>query len=228
MIRYLFFDFGGCIDAPGIHTRTLFWNAFVAFKICPLERKKEFQDAYSLADARLMKSGMAKTMGLSSFNRLQGTLIAEAMGMRSPAVTEACDSITDLMRQYLAESAGTLTLLARQYPLGIISNFTGNLEVILKEEGLHHFFHSITESFYVGANKPDPKIFTTALAKQEFSPMECLYIGDNPKNDILPGKAIGMYCVLIHEPGKKEECGADAYIERLRELPSLLEKIQSK
>jgi len=108
--------------------------------------------------------------------------------------------------------------------MGLISNFTGNLEVILAEHDLSFLFDSVTESFYAGASKPELKIFHAALAKQNFPVSECLYVGDNPVNDIAPAKSLGMQAILIHEPGKKHECGADAYISSLWELSDWIQR----
>lgn len=225
MLKYLFFDFGGCIDAPGVHTRTLFWEAFAQHGILAPEQKGAFQDAYSLADQRMMKTGIARNLGLRDFNRLNGTLIAQSLNARADQTSQACDSITNIMEGHIQNSKIALQDLSLNYPLGLISNFTGNLEVILREYGMHELFHSITESFYVGASKPEEKIFIEALKKQKYLPNECLFVGDNPVNDIAPAKRMGMQTVLIHTEGHKKECGADAYILDLRELPALIHKI---
>ena len=225
MVKFIFFDFGGCIDSGGVHTRTLFWNAFLAQKLVREEGRKEFQEAYTKADDQMMKTGIAKKMELRNFNRLTATLIAADLHLASPLTMEAADSVTTIMTKYLEKNALILERLAARMPLGIISNFTGNLEVILNEFDLRKYFHSVTESFYVGASKPDRKIFEAALATQHFLPNECIFIGDNPKNDIYPGLDMGMKCVLIHERGKKQECGANAYVEDLGELEGLIQSI---
>ena len=224
-IKTIFFDFGGCLDGPGLHSRTLFWNAFSQKSLVDESIKGKFQDAYTKADAQMMNTGIARNLALVDFNRLNGTLIAQDLKIRSPAVKEACDAISDLMALHLHEAKATLERLRPIYGLGVISNFTGNLEIILREFELHSLFDSITESFYVGASKPDLKIFREALAKQSFQPSECIFIGDNPKNDIEPAKSMGMKTVLIHEIGKKIECGADAYISVLEDLPQQIQKI---
>jgi len=220
MVSTIFFDFGGCIDAPGIHTRTLFWNAFLAEGADPAGRAA-FQDAYTAADQRMMASGEAKTMSLEAFNRHNAALIAGPIGFdRAPA---AGDRVTSLMRGYIANSRQALLPLKGKFELGIISNFTGNLELILREFQLRELFTSVTESFYVGASKPDPRIFHAALAQTKSAPASCLYIGDNPKNDIAPAKALGMKAVLIHPAGERQECGADYYVEDLNAFSSWIQ-----
>jgi HAD superfamily hydrolase (TIGR01509 family) len=215
-LSFLFFDFGGCIDAPGIHTRTLFWEAFRAESMVPVGGREEFQEAYTRADQRMMETGEAKEMGLRAFNRHNAALIARDLGLDLGKSIVASDRVSDAMVKYIANSREALLELAPDFHLGIISNFTGNLEVILREFGLRELFHSVTESFEVGHAKPDPRIFEAALATQSFPPEQCLYIGDNPKNDIDPAKKLGLTTVLI---GERRECGADGYVGDLRELP---------
>lgn len=222
MLKRIFFDFGGCLDAPGIHTRTLFWDAFLAENLVQLEKREEFQEAYSQADRRMMGSGEAKAMGLADFNRHQAMLIANAASLPDSGAGRAADRVTALMRGYLEESRAALPSFAG-WKLSIISNFTGNLEPILVEAGLRGFFESVTESYYVGASKPDLRIFQAALHKHEELPSECLYVGDNPVNDIAPARQLGLETALIFPAGKRRECGATYYVESLRDLVSAIQ-----
>jgi len=217
-VKFVFLDFGGCIDAPGIHTRTLFWDAFREELRLPNEERARFQEAYTLADKRMMETGEAKALGLREFNRHNARLLCGENGYPLKAGEAAADRVTRLMDGWIEESRESLLELKKLVPLGVISNFTGNLSVIMAEFSLRPLFHSVTESFYAGASKPDLAIFRQALATQDFKPEECLYVGDNPTNDIAPAKSLGMKAVLIHPPGEKRECGADAYVETLREL----------
>lgn len=221
MVSTLFFDFGGCIDAPGIHTRSLFWDAFLAEGCCQKDggERAVFQEAYTRADQRMMSTGEAARMGLAEFNRHNASLIAADLGV---SAGRAGDRVTELMRGYIAHSREVLLGL-KGYELGVISNFTGNLEVILREFALRDLFATVTESFQVGASKPDPRIFRAALGGRD--PRNCLYIGDNPKNDVEPARALGMVTVLIHQPGKRMDCGADFYVEDLRDLTSKIQKV---
>jgi FMN phosphatase YigB (HAD superfamily) len=225
MLKRVFFDFGGCIDAPGIHTRTLFWEAFLAERLLGEEMRAQFQEAYTEADRRMMGSGEAVAMGLKAFNQHNARLIGQALSLPSAESARAGDRVSGLMSEYLRESREALELFRGQYELSVISNFTGNLELIMQEFRLRDFFGSVTESFYVGASKPDPRIFREALRKHTQAPDECMYVGDNPVNDIAPAKEMGMRAALIHPPGKRRECGADHYVESLRDLFS---EIQSK
>jgi HAD superfamily hydrolase (TIGR01549 family) len=222
-LQYLFFDFGGCIDAPGIHTRVLFWDAYTKLNLRPPTTREEFQEAYTKADQKMMETGEAKELGLSDFNRHNSRLIAGAIGVPATDADSAADLVSARMNEYIWTSRKSLLSFSTTHTLGLISNFTGNLEVILKEFDLHGLFDSITESYYAGYSKPDARIFRAALTKQSFVSTECLYVGDNPKNDIEPAKALGMRTALIHPPGQRRECGADFYVESLEDLLTLIQ-----
>ncbi len=225
MIQRIFFDFGGCIDAPGIHTRTLFWDAFRAEGLQTKEARPVFQDAYTAADQRMMSTGEASKLGLAEFNRWNALLIAQNLSLDETRAAVAGDRVTSLMRGYLTRSREVMQSLHGKYELGVISNFTGNLEVILREFQLLSFFDSVTESYYAGCSKPDPKIFQIALTSQKCAPEHCVYVGDNPVNDIAPVKKLGWKAVLIHPPGQKKECAADGYVEDLGALLTLIQRM---
>ncbi len=64
------------------------------------------------------------------------------------------------------------------YRMSVISNSDGRVETILGDLGLRSFFEIVIDSFVVGVEKPDPKIFTLALEKLNLDPKNALYIGD--------------------------------------------------
>ncbi|ELS02019.1 haloacid dehalogenase superfamily protein, subfamily IA, variant 3 with third motif having DD or ED,haloacid dehalogenase superfamily enzyme, subfamily IA,REG-2-like HAD hydrolase, subfamily IA [Xenococcus sp. PCC 7305] len=80
----------------------------------------------------------------------------------------------------------------KQVPLGIISNFDTRIYNLLKLLELEHYFDSITISSEVGAAKPEPKIFNTALASYSCQPEQAWYIGDSFTEDYQGAKQIGM------------------------------------
>lgn len=238
MVKHLFFDFGGCIDAPGIHTRTLFFREFVGQTLVKESDRPSFQDAYTEADRQMMRTGEAQALALEDFNRHQARLIWDHL-RRDPVFAHrnselgggdavwlrAADAVSEAQAQWILHSGRVLRDLANDYPLSVISNFTGNLEVILREFEIRDLFQSVTESFYAGASKPDRRIFVAALDTQSCPPEECLYVGDNPKNDIEPARALGMKTVLIHMPGEKKDCGANGYVTDLADLRRVIQSM---
>jgi putative hydrolase of the HAD superfamily len=82
--------------------------------------------------------------------------------------------------------------------LAVLSNFDSRLYSVLKALDLADFFTSVTISTEVGAAKPDPQIFTTALQKYSFSAAEALHIGDSFKADYQGAKAAGIKAILLN------------------------------
>jgi len=92
---------------------------------------------------------------------------------------------------YEAERAvpGSIELLrslSASYNIGVISN--NLLEEQLKKMhriGVSDYIEIFAISEEVGAAKPDPKIFETALDRAGVTPEEAIYIGDSWTNDVL-------------------------------------------
>jgi putative hydrolase of the HAD superfamily len=83
-------------------------------------------------------------------------------------------------------------------PMGILSNFDSRLYKVLKVLNLEEFFSSITISSEVGVAKPDPIIFTIALAKHHCEPENAWHIGDSVKEDYEAANLAGLRGVLIN------------------------------
>ena len=81
--------------------------------------------------------------------------------------------------------------------LGIVSNFDSRIDLVLKALKLEEFFVSVTISTQVGAAKPEPKIFATALEKHHCNPQEAWHIGDSLKEDYQGAKAAGLRAILL-------------------------------
>lgn len=81
--------------------------------------------------------------------------------------------------------------------LGVISNFDSRLYAVLDALELRSWFSSITISSTVGAAKPDPKIFSTALAKHHVPAEKAWHIGDSLKEDYRGAKAVGLRAFLL-------------------------------
>src|SRR5207253_2650256 len=95
-----------------------------------------------------------------------------------------------------------LTSLAKQYRLGVISNFDGRLRPILELLGISRHFSHVIISSEVGADKPDPWIFRSALEAAGVAPEQALHVGDDPVRDWQGAAAIGVKVFQII-PGER-------------------------
>ena len=98
-----------------------------------------------------------------------------------------------------AETALALTRAAG-LRAAVISNSNGSVQSILEELGLTRHLDFVLDSFVVGVEKPDPRIFTLALERAGLAPEEAVYVGDLYSVDVLGARAAGMDAVLL-DPG---------------------------
>ncbi len=100
------------------------------------------------------------------------------------------------------EAVGTLRNLRREgYRLGVISNASHTLPETLRKVGLAEYFHTITYSFDVGAEKPDLRIFRRAVAQANATEERCIHVGDSFEADYLGARRAGLHAVLLAREG---------------------------
>ncbi len=93
-----------------------------------------------------------------------------------------------------------LTTLRERYRLGIISNFDGRLRPILANLGVLDFFEHVVISSEVGADKPDPWIYTRALQLAGIAPGEAAHAGDDPVADWQGARDAGLRSFELDRP----------------------------
>jgi putative hydrolase of the HAD superfamily len=68
--------------------------------------------------------------------------------------------------------------------------------------GLHAFNPRIYISSEVGYSKPDFRIFKYAMHDSGVLPSQCVFVGDNYKNDIIPAVKLGMKAIHVSRNGE--------------------------
>ncbi len=120
---------------------------------------------------------------------------------------------------------GTLNILeylATRYSLGVISN--GNADV--NHIGVGHLFDFSLSSEQAGVSKPDKIIFDQALKLAGTKAHETVYVGDNPKNDILGAHGAGLHAIWFN-PKMQAWPGGKTPSAVIRHLNQLEEKLSS-
>lgn len=122
-----------------------------------------------------------------------------------------------------------LKLRDRGYRLGVI---TDGIAVKQWEKlirlGVQHFFHSVVISGDAGSEKPDLRLFETAIVKAGCSPDEAMMVGDRIDKDIKGANDAGMVTVQIVEgkhskvKPKNESEKPDYVISRLSDVLTIL------
>ena len=120
------------------------------------------------------------------------------------------DAFFDQLYQYFTTSAAweiypDVIVALNQWqqagiPLGVLSNFDSRLYSVLKVLDLEQYFSTVTISTEVGAAKPQPEIFTTALNKYQCHPANAWHIGDSNRDDYLGASGVGIMAIWIDRP----------------------------
>lgn len=106
--------------------------------------------------------------------------------------------------------------------LGVISNFESWLKDMLEHWEIHGLFEVVVISGIEGVEKPDPKIFETALERMQVSAESSAYVGDHPEIDISGSEAVGMRGILVDRKGRHPD-HAGPRIEDLTGLKEVLD-----
>jgi FMN phosphatase YigB (HAD superfamily) len=81
--------------------------------------------------------------------------------------------------------------------LAVVSNSDGSVESSLVGCGLRDHFSAVMDSHLVGHEKPDPRIFETALSVCGADPARTLHVGDLYAADVVGARAAGLHPVLL-------------------------------
>ena len=68
----------------------------------------------------------------------------------------------------------------------------------MDESGLRPYLDLVIVSGDVGVHKPDPALFLYACDKVQLPPVDCMYVGDHPVNDIAGALSAGMQAVRMN------------------------------
>jgi putative hydrolase of the HAD superfamily len=196
-------DFGGTLDADGVHWSRRFHAAYHAAG-GTLEFAA-FDPVFRASDAALARLPGVRTLGFRATIEAQARLLSERLpdGRRVDPDAVAAHFHADALR-ILERNRPVVERLAGRFRLAIVSNFTGNLRPCLEELGLAPLFAALSDSALLGAAKPDPRIFLDTLAALGASPERAWMVGDNFDADIRGAAALGMRTCWVAPP----ECAA--------------------
>jgi putative hydrolase of the HAD superfamily len=116
-------------------------------------------------------------------------------------------------------------LLAREYQLGLASNYDARLYDLVRGLKPLRLLQHVVVSFEVGYRKPAPAFFQVLCERTGLAPAEILHVGDDPDNDCAGALAAGMSAVLLdpfdrHADWSGPRIGALADVKKFL-LPSL-------
>jgi putative hydrolase of the HAD superfamily len=161
--------------------------------------------------------------GLAALRRACAEVLRDALGrpeLELGALTETLlaairfEPFPDAMPALEALRAAGVKVVAA-------SNWDVSLHEQLDATGLTPLLDGALSSAEVGAPKPDPEIFTRALALAGARPQEALHVGDDVEADVRGALAAGLEPVLIDRDGSLEAPPGVRRIASLAELPAL-------
>lgn len=233
----LLFDFGGTLDTVGCHWGKFLWHAYERNAIPVSE--VQFREAYVHAERTLGKQAIIQSTDtflsmLTTKIRIEFDYLVrsgwiavdkeEADRMQRSLVKDVYERV----KANLSVSRSVLTELRKKYRIGLVTNFYGNMSVVLDEFGLASLFDTVTESAVVGVRKPDPQIFRLAVKALNVKAENVVVIGDSYSKDILPAHEIGCHTVWLKGEGWLSEeqtmCVADYIIKDLYEVEPILKQ----
>ncbi|HNQ59698.1 MAG TPA: HAD family hydrolase [Bacteroidales bacterium] len=233
-IKAILFDFGGTLDTDGVHWSEKFWEAYTSAGI-PVD-KSEYEKAFIEAGDHLVSVIIQPHFGFKDTLAAQIELQLRYLESNHnlPPVEHYKYKNAILEYSYkeasktLEKSNQIISKLAQDYLLGVVSNFYGNMDTVLKEFHLIEYFQIVIDSARVGVRKPSPDIFRLAIHQLRVPAGNTVVVGDSYDRDIVPAKQCG--CITVWLEGrswKKEEGGkqADYAIHSLKELDTLIHNI---
>jgi putative hydrolase of the HAD superfamily len=236
----LLFDFGGTLDLPGSHWLDRFLGNYRSSGL-NLSRE-DFDSAFSYASADAYRRGEAVySMGLAELTDfLVGTQLDFLRTRSLPTFkaifesideaalcriqTKICGGFLEQTRTGLNRTREILLPLARRFKLGVVSNFYGNLETVLREADTLALFSAVADSGRVGVVKPDRRIFEFALRRLDSEPARSIMIGDSLAKDCCSAKILGLQTVWLNPDAAstRRPTAADYVISDLSQLGEIL------
>jgi putative hydrolase of the HAD superfamily len=217
------FDFGGTLEADGVHWSPRFYAAYR--RAGGALDFAAFDPLFKTADLALARLPGVTRLGF------RATIEAEVRGLVPLLPDGARVDAAAVAAQFYDDAVATvrrntpvLERLARRYPLGIVSNFTGNLEPCLDELGIARLFAAVSDSARVGWAKPDARIFQRTLTALDAAAQDAWMVGDNVEADIRAAAALGMRTCWIAPRDRVAPDGlnATARIDRFADIERVL------
>ena len=214
------FDFGGTWDADGARWSIRFHSAYRAAG--GRQSFAAFEKVFRESDRALGRFTGIERLGFRAMVDAQaGLLLARLPDGATLSKKAIADDFHASTCAVVSRNTAVLECLQQSYHLGVVSNFTGNLEQCLQELGVMKYFSVIADSGRVGVTKPDPRLFQHALTKAGLGGTTAwmvrqLRIGHPPF------AALGLHCVVCARLEKSPERGWHGAAQTLFDLARVL------
>ena len=128
--------------------------------------------------------------------------------------------------QFLTEMLNELR--QQGYLLGIITNGRGQFQArAIEGLGIRNYFDALLISEVEQVRKPQLAIFQRALKRLGVAALDSVFVGDHPEADIAGAKGAMMKTIWKRNSSWTEAKEADAIVDRLDEIPLIVEQFNS-
>ena len=233
-IKGIIFDYGGTIDTNGIHWGEFIWEQY---REAGVDITRDiYRQAYVHGERFLAKNPIIEPT--DTFHTLLRKKIAIHFDFLREKLTEKrfsdetaiaiADGCYKKAKETMKTTCAIVGMLAKEYPLVLVTNFYGNMSVVLEEFNLSRYFKEIVESSVVGLRKPDPALFALGVDALGLNPQEIVVVGDSYRKDIFPSSTLGCKTVWLKNICWEEEETVQGHettevIHTLEDLPHRIE-----
>ncbi len=171
----------------------------------------EIRKAYELVDfsGRQNASQLPNHAAKSAFFDEYNHRLAIALGIESVAneFNIAMQRAFSKSRHWIANSNTKFFLenIQDKYNCYVLANWDENLDKVLDNADVLHFFRQTYSSKHLGSEKPSPEIFQRFLAASGVNPQEAFYIGNEYFADAVGSRNAGFTPILIDRYGTLPE-----------------------
>lgn len=234
-VKGVIFDYGGTLDTRGDHWSEVLWDGYQHMNV--EVKKEDFRKAYvhgerSLATNPIIQPDFHFVDVLRAKNKLQLDYLTEngMLQLSNLAKVDLAERMAlyenEQTNEVLEESKSVLEYLKDRYPMVLVSNFYGNINTILSDAGIDHYFKRVIESAVVGVRKPNPAIFALGVCALDLPASQVVVVGDTFDKDIAPAHSLGCRTMWIKglqwEEKPCDETMPDGIISRITELKNYL------
>ena len=223
------FDYGGTLDTRGNHWGRVIWHAYERADI-PVSWE-QYREAYVYAERTLGRNPIVTPTW--TFKKLLDVKLRLQMEylftkgywtadkkLFTTTQLSLLDDLYTQVREVTAESRQVLEQI--NMPMVLVSNFYGNINVVLQEFRMAHLFQQVIESAVVGIRKPDARIFALGIEALQLKPEEVTVVGDSISKDIVPARSLGCHTVWFKgeswDDKVEDETIPDRIITHLQQL----------
>lgn len=223
----IIFDYGGTIDTNGIHWNEVIW---AQYKRAHTGVSRElFREAYVHGERTLAKEHIITPH--HTFHDLLEIKIkiqfeyllsqGAPLPANSKMATDIVEGCYSVVLETLETTCNVVKEVSKNRPTVLVTNFYGNMPVVLKEFSLEKYFDTIVESSVVGIRKPDPQLFALGVKAIGLPAEDIVVIGDSYRKDIAPARSLGCKAVWL-----KKTCWEEEHIEMRKEPTAIIDSLE--